>query len=261
MANKASYRRNWQCLPPVSTRLKDWIRLRVWLVLFTLGVSLLFGCGRYPEPIRSILDIYLTSADRTMIVIVDLNLENWSKLQKFAKLEHFFIAKEMALKLTDAHLQILSHLNFPRLRDVSLSNCQGVTDKGINALVGLPSIESLQLIGTSITDTGMKVLATKMPCLKGVNISQCTSMSITGLLSIARSKTITSVVFSCESLSQGEVERLINEVPNVTRWTIYDPGHNLALQSLQELAVKKNIIIQIEDAKHFVTGVNASRAP
>ena len=66
------------------------------------------GCGHYPAPIRSARDVDRTSSSETMIVVASLPLEDWPKLERFTRLEHFDIAKEMASQITDDHIVTFS---------------------------------------------------------------------------------------------------------------------------------------------------------
>ena len=101
-----------------------------------------------------------------------LPLEDWHQIQKFGGLEHFNIGEELAPAITDEHIKILSQLKLPKLRQVSLAHCRNVTDNGIESLTNIPSIQGLRLIGTGITDRGLRTLATEFTCLSEINIEQ-----------------------------------------------------------------------------------------
>src|SRR5438094_5404320 len=88
---------------------------------FTVGLLMTEGCGHYPAPIGSARSIWWVSSSEYEVTVWRLPLKDWPKLQKFKSLEHFFIAKAMAPEITDQHIEALSKLNLPKLRDISLA--------------------------------------------------------------------------------------------------------------------------------------------
>jgi len=229
-------------------------------VLSVVTLSLVTACsGRYPAPIRSARDIDRASSSENMVVIVSLPLEDWPKLQKFTALEHFRILKEMASQITDEHISALSQLKLPKLRDVSLANCSKVTDDGLQALASIPSIQGLQLIGTSITDRGMHALATGFPHLTGINVEGCRLLTVNGFLNLTGSTTITDVSLSLDPFSQEQIESMISAVPNVSWWTIRDPRHQLDHASLRRLGESRKITIQVVDENNLVKGITMAQ--
>lgn len=111
---------------------------------------LLAGCGRYPEPLASARDIARLPADTEMIAITDLPVEDYPLLAKFQKLRSIDYYKEGRSGATDAKLEALSRLDLPNLRDIELLAATAVTDRGIEALIKLPSLRGLVLEGTSM---------------------------------------------------------------------------------------------------------------
>jgi len=233
------------------------LEFRRWLyaAIVVAGSCVVCSCGHYPAPIRSVINIILTKTTETMIVIDGLPLKDWSKLQKFTALEHLFIAEDMASQITDKHLDVLSTLCMPRLRDISFAYCSQVTDNGVQALTNLPSTTSLQLIGVGITDEGLKTLAEGMPHLEGINVCQCRYLTFAGFMNLANSHSIKSVTLSIENLSQEQLKWLILKVTNVTWWTIQDLKGDLDLEPFRVLKKQMNITIQIEDADKCVRGI------
>jgi hypothetical protein len=216
------------------------------------------GC-HYPGAIRSAHDINWASSSEDMVVLVNLPLEDWPKLQKFARLEHFRVAEEMAAQVKDDHLIALSRLNLPKLRQISFAHCGRVTDEGIGALTNMPSIEGLQLIGVGITDRGVGTLATQFAHLTGINVEGCRLLTANGFMSLTNSKTITSVGLSFDPFSQQQIENIITTVPNVTWWTISDPRHRLDHTSLRQLGESRKITIQVVDENNNVTGITRTQ--
>jgi len=228
------------------------------LVVASLSIATA-GCGHYPAPIRSPRDIAWTSSSEYMVVLVNLPLEDWPRLQKLRGLEHFSIAEEMAPQITDDHIIALSQLKLTRLRQVSLAHCGKVTDSGLLALTNLPSIQGLQLIGTSITDRGMQILATGFPNLRGIDVEGCKSLTAAGFLSLTNSKTMADVGLSLDPISQDQIESIISSVSNVTWWTISDPRHRLDRASLRQLGESRRITIQVADENRFVTSISRAQ--
>src|SRR5205823_7666893 len=122
----------------------------------------------------------------------------------------------MASRITDDHIVAFSRLKQPRLRQVSLAHCGRVTDRGLQALTNLPSVQGIQLIGTSITDRGMQILATGFPNLRGINVEGCRLLSEGGFLALTNSRTIIDVGFSLDPFTQTQIENIISIVSNVT---------------------------------------------
>lgn len=227
--------------------------------LLIAAAALLFaitGCGHQPAYIRSAHDIARASSTEYMIAVGHLPLEDWPKLQKFTSLEHFRMMQGTVQVATDDHIMALSNLKMPKLRQISLSDCRDVTDLGFGALRRLTSVEGLQLEGTSITDDGLKVLATELPNLKGINVAKCYAITAKGLSALRASKSLRSVGLSVGLLSQADIETVILGVPSVTWWTIYDPEKQLDHASLRTIGEKLKITIQVVDERNRVTSIS-----
>jgi hypothetical protein len=232
--------------------------ISVGLALAVVSVSMA-GCGNYPAPIRSARDIAGAASSENMVVVVSLPLQDWPRLQKFAGLEHFRVAEEMAPEITDAHVKALSGLPLPVLRQVAFAHCRQVTDAGLEALTNLPAIQGMQLIGTSITDQGMLTLATGFPHLRGINVESCRLVTERGFLSLTNSRTITDVGLSLEPFSQTQIENIISTVSNVTWWTISDPGHKLDKAPVRALGESRKITIQVADENNSVKSITSAQ--
>jgi len=231
------------------------MRLNVRIVTLLVIAFITAGCGHYPAPIHSAWSIMFTPASEDMVLIDGLPLGSWHKLDKFRELQHFSIAQNYAEDVTDANLNALSKLTFPKLRQVSLAYAFHVTDSGLNALTNCPTIEGLQLIGLAITDHGLDTLATAFPSLKGINVEECRFLSATGFLALGKSSTIKEVGLSLGPLSQSEIERLIASLPNIMRWDIYDPNGRLSVESLRKIVSGKTTKVYIQDKNHFVSRI------
>lgn len=225
-----------------------------WLATLILSLATV-GCGHYPAPIYSKRDIFWTRASEYMVVIGSLPLNDWPKLEKFPGLTDIEIAGEVAPQIDDSHLRVLSQLKLPKLRNVSLANCQKVTDRGLETFTNFPSISGFRLVGASITDKGMRILTTEFPKLGGINVQQCRSITPAGFMTLTNSTTIKDVGLSLDPLSQEQIENIISNVRNVTWWTIDDPLHHLNHTTLQKLGESRKITIQVADENRAVTSI------
>jgi hypothetical protein len=187
-----------------------------------------------------------------MVVLVNLPSEDWPRLQKFAGLEHFRVAEEMAAQVNDNDVIALSRLKLPKLRQIDLAHCSHVTDTGIGSLTNVTSLEGLGLLGTDITDRGMVKLATEFPHLTGISVVECRSLTAKGFMSLTNSKTITDTSLSFNPFSQEQIESIISTVSNVTWWIISDPGDRLNHASLRQLGESRKITIQVVDESNLV---------
>jgi hypothetical protein len=217
------------------------------------------GCGHYPSYIRSADSISWTSSSEGDLVILNLPLEDWPKLQKFNSVWQFRVQPESPLQINDDHIRAFSRLNMPLLHQVSIDHCPNVTDNGIQALTNLPSIMSLGLGGVGITDRGMRTFATGFPHLTAIGIEECPLLTVEGFLSLTNSRTITSVALSLDRFSREQIEGIISTVTNVTWWTISDPRHRLDSARFRQLGESRNITIQVADENKLVTRITMTR--
>ncbi len=217
------------------------------------------GCGHYPSYIRSARSIGWTSSSEVNLVILNLPLEDWPKLQKFKSVTQFRIRPESPSQINDDHIRAFSRLKMPMLRQVGIDHCPNVTDNGILALTNFPSIVGLGLGGVGITDRGMRTLTTGLPHLKEIGIEECPSVTVEGFLSLTNSRTITSVGLSLDRFSREQIEGIISAVTNVTWWNITDPRHRLDLASLRQLGESRNITIEVADENKLVTSITMTR--
>ncbi len=150
--------------------------------------------------------------------------------------------------VTDAHVIALSHGRFPKLRQVSLAYCDKVSDAGFTALGAIKSIEGLQLIHTSVSDTGLHSLLSALPRLSEINLTGCEKLTRQGILGIAPFTGISSVGVSLGQLSQPDIEALIAAMPHVRNWSIKDADGVLVLPRLREVALRHQANILLVDA-------------
>ena len=205
------------------------------------------GCGHYPAPSSSAHSIKWASSSEHLIAIRGLPLEDWPKLEKFKKLSDLRVDKVFAPQITDEHLKLLSHLKLPELGQVDLGYCSNVTDAGLRSLAAIPSIRSLNLFGTSITDRGMITIATGFQNLNMVCVGECRLLTTGGFLNLTNSTTITQVALSFDPFSQAQLEHIISTLANVRWWIIGDPGHDLDLARLRRLGESRKITIEVID--------------
>jgi len=217
------------------------------------------GCGHYPSPIFSKHDIFWTSSSEHQVVIGSLPLKDWPKLQKFSEITDIDVVGDVVPQFDDSYLKTLSQLKLPKLCNVLLAHCTNVTDRGLESLTNFPSISGFQLIGTSITDRGIQILATEFPNLSGINVQQCRSITPAGFMTLTNSTTIKDVGLSLDPLSQEQIENIISNVRNVTWWTIDDPLHRLNHATLQKLGESMKITIQVGGENRAVTSITQFR--
>jgi hypothetical protein len=128
---------NCSCLPPIS--------------------------GKYPKPLASERDIRSASPDTDDITIRRLPPEHYPLLRKFTRVRSIRLANIRGGEGgSDEKLLALSVLNFTNLHHIGLLNCKLVTDRGIAALSKIPSLRTLQLEGTAITDVALELMASRM---------------------------------------------------------------------------------------------------
>ena len=212
-----------------------------------VGVSFYSGCGHYPAKVSSRWGILWTSSSETMIVITDLPLEDWSGLQKFTELEHLHIGGQTTVGVEDAHLQVLSRLNMPKLRDLNLGNFIHITDDGIRGLTNLHSIESLGLREAGITDQGLLTIARGLPRLTALGVERCRSLTMAGFLTLTNAPHLDDVGMSVGDLTQGQVERIMTELGQVTYWGIDDKARRLSLEPFVRMKERRGLKITFRD--------------
>ncbi|HAO80244.1 MAG TPA: hypothetical protein DCQ92_15005 [Verrucomicrobia subdivision 3 bacterium] len=188
------------------------------------------------------MNITLTSADEWEIDVRDLPAKDFPYLAKFKKLRQISFYSPKGTGGTDEKLIALSIQTFTSLQNVDLLNCPLVTDEGIAALTNLPSIKGFQLEGTSITDAACETMATKMR-LDGVNVANCTNITINGLMKLIQSETINEISFSSDNLTGDDVMRLIDAFKRINWCEIVDQKAKLDAKAVAEKAKQRGIKI------------------
>jgi hypothetical protein len=201
--------------------------------------------SKYPEPLRSRRDIAHASADTDNIFIAKLPIEDYPALTKFTKLKRVDFHTQDGVGADDQKLLTLSRIGFTNLFDIDLLNCPRVTDAGISHLVQLPALRYLQLEGTSISDPGCKVLAMKQS-VTGVNVANCTNVTLSGLTELAHSQTLDEFSFSSDRLTQDDLVRLIGELRHVTWCEIDDPKGEIDAVTIKKTGETKGVKIVLQ---------------
>lgn len=196
--------------------------------------------SQYPEPLASQADISLASADTDDIQIAKLPLADYPQLVKFRALKGARFHSRGGTGADDMRLQALSRIGLTNLFDIGLLNCPQVTDRGIEHLVQLPALRYLQLEGTSITDAGCKTLASKRS-VTGVNVANCTNVTLKGILELARSESLDELSFSFRGLTQDDVIRVIGELRNAKWCGIIDPKGDLDADAVRRAGESRGI--------------------
>uniref|UniRef100_A0A8C5UU38 F-box/LRR-repeat protein 15-like leucin rich repeat domain-containing protein n=1 Tax=Microcebus murinus TaxID=30608 RepID=A0A8C5UU38_MICMU len=121
-------------------------------------------------------------------------------------------------KLTDASLAKV--LQFPQLRQLSLSLLPALTDMGLVAVArGCPSLERLALSHCScLSDEGWAQAASSWPRLQHLNLSSCSQLTEQTLDTIGQACKQLRVldVAMCSGINVAAVRRLQAQLPQVT---------------------------------------------
>src|SRR4029077_12144325 len=107
-------------------------------------------------------------------------------------------------------LEAMTRLRFTNLACGVFTDCQLVTDKGIEYLSRISSVTNLGLRGMAITDAACLTMAARIR-LHGVNMPDCPNVTLNGLLSMAQSKTIDSLGFSVGQMNHEDLIQLISK--------------------------------------------------
>jgi hypothetical protein len=225
------------------------------LALALIIISLVSSGCHYPLPVTSKRSIAWASTAEWDLVIVQLPLRDWPRLQKFKALEDLRISEEMASEVSDEHLKVLSKLKFPKLRGVSFWQSSRVTDSGLLLLTNFPTITFLLMAGVGISDSGLEALAKGLPKLDALNVEGCPNVSARGIMSLTNSPTVRSVTISFNLFTQQQVEELISRVTNVSWWLIHDPQGRMDAAPLRQLGLSRGITIQVADENRLVRSI------
>lgn len=203
------------------------------------------GCGKHPTPLGSASDIQRAAKDTDQIVIGFLPMEDYPLLSKFQNLKAVSYFTTDGIGANDEKLQALSKVGLKNLEGAILLNCPSVTDDGIRHLSQIPSLKWLGLEGTSITDESLVMMSKDMR-LTGVNVANCSNVTVNGLLILAGSKTLESFTFPAESLTQEDVARLIGEFKPNLKWpSVVDLAGKLNASQLESLAQQRGFRLNV----------------
>ncbi len=212
------------------------------ILLYALAAN---GCGTHPTPLTSAGDISRASKDTEQIVIGLLPVGDYPQLAKFQKLKDVSFFTTDGTGANDEKLRALSKVRFTNLQGVLLLNCPKVTDEGIRHLSQIASLKWLGLEGTSITDESLEIMSKNMK-LTGVNVANCSSLTVIGLLKLAESETLQSFTFPAESLTQEDVARLIGKFKANLKWpAVVDLGGKLNASQLESLAQRRGFSLNV----------------
>jgi len=214
------------------------------LCLTGAGSGVLAMGGKTPERLSTRRDIQKAKPGVEDIDIWNLPIQDYPLLAKFKSVKQIGLDCSEGTFATDEKLKALAALSLTNVTDIILTNCRLITDKGIRALSKIRSLKGLGLEGTSITDAALKTMASEMQ-LSGVNVANCDGLTMTGLRTLATSKTLKEISFSADKLTQDEVLEPINLFRNITWCGIVDPHNKLDVKTIKEKGVEKNIRIVV----------------
>ena len=213
--------------------------LGVGLVLIVLRCSCF---AQNWEMLSSKRDVVRANPDIEQIRIPNLPIEHYPLLSKFKRLKEISFYWEGA---NDEKLRELSKLTFTNLQRILLLDCPNVTDEGITAVANVPSLRALGLEGTSITDAGLEVMATRMK-LRGVNVANCKGVTRKGIQRLALCPSLQSITFSAEDWTQDEVIELIDSFKKVNLCSIVDPEKRLDAELVKAKGKARGIQIVVK---------------
>lgn len=147
--------------------------------------------------------IFITSESKTHVhaKISDLRVQEFPALAKIHALFTVYFDDRGA---TDEKLKALAQLRFTNLACMVFTDCLLVTDTGIEYLAQIPTLTRLGFQQMSITDGACDTMVRRMR-LTGVNMPNCTNVTVNGLLKMAQSETIESLGFSVGQMTQDEL--------------------------------------------------------
>ena len=194
-----------------------------------------------PVSISSKKDIRNAKPDTEEIAIrKDLPIQDYPLLAKFTRLGTIGIWARDGQNATDEKLNALAALSFTNLVDVNLLNGRLVTDEGIRSLSQLPALKMLGLEGTSITDAGCEVMASKMR-LTGVNVANCPKIGLKGIKILGSSTSVTNLSFSADNLTQKDVLDLIGSFKNIRWCQVVDREGKIDGKAVEAKGAERNI--------------------
>jgi hypothetical protein len=217
----------------------------IMLSLVLMSELILPGCGDHPTPLRTAADIAKLPPSVDAISVGELPVEAFSLLSKFTNVTQIKFYLHDGSGGSDDKLVALSRLRLPCLKDVTLLNCPAVTDKGLAALTRIGSIQMLQLEGTSITDTSLRILSDKMK-LKGINVANCTGVTLEGIAVLATSPVLEEIGFSADKMDEAQMLDLIRRFPHVKHWEIVDTAGKLDPEPVERLALQLSTQVVIQ---------------
>jgi hypothetical protein len=197
-------------------------------------------------------EVIITSKSTTHVhaVISDLPVQKFPAL---AKIHALFTVYFNGSGATDEKLKALAQLPFTNLACVVFTDCYVVTDRGIEHISRIPTLTRLGLRQMSITDTACDTMVRHMR-LTGVNMPNCTNVTVNGLLKMAQSELMESFGFSVGEKTQGDLIRLIRMAgPKMNRMDIEmlpSAESRLDFPALREAAEAKGIQLYAVRDKH-----------
>ena len=193
--------------------------------LLTFSISLLIianAFGEYPEPLATAADIENVPASTSMINIARLPAKEFYRLSKFTGLKRVEFTNKSGEGGTESQMIMFPLSAFPHFKDASFRNGKEVTDASISVILGAPSLESLQLEATAVTDISAKRMIQFSTHLRGVNVSGCGKFGTSGIQIVGQLPSLRGLSFSAVSMSTAEILVFLKATPHIVRYTIDD---------------------------------------
>lgn len=220
-------------------KIKNLLRISLFISIIAAN-----SCGSHPADIKSERDINNAPENVERIRIGLLPIKDYPALSRLVNVKDVDFFTMDGTGANDAKLKAFSELEWPELKEVCLLNCPAVTDAGIRQLSKIPSIQGIQLEGTSISDESLVIL-TKSVNLKGINVANCPNVTVKGLFVLAEFENLEELGFSVGSMTQGEVIKLINKTKNVKYLGVVDPDGKIRENELKIAGAEKGISVSV----------------
>lgn len=170
------------------------------------------GCGPWPPVVEHRSDALWLDSSEPSLRVRFLPPEDYDCLARFRHLRRLGFGSGWAVgesRLTDAGLAELADLSFPHLEELDLSDCNLVTDEGLEQLARFPRLRLLLLGGCEqVTDVSMAVIA-DLPDLEYLDLRDLPLLTDEGLAALASARSLRQVVLcGASEITTGGVRRL-----------------------------------------------------
>jgi serine/threonine protein kinase len=137
---------------------------------------------------------------------------NRTSVKTLENLDRCLNLEELELKATAVNDQSMQKLvKLPKLRNIRLDYCKGITDSGIKTLLQVKTLSDFGLVGTSVTSLSASALAS-MPCLRSLYLSD-TRVDRAGVLKICSSPSLQELEITNDFMTADFIKKLRADFP------------------------------------------------